>query len=342
MLSSIMAHPIIALTLPIAPVGEQILREAGCELRHAADQTPASLLAVCADADAVIVRALLPADLIDRSPRLLGAMRHGVGVDLIPVDRANALGVCVGFVPGVNANSVAEFVIGQMLASARNIQRMDRVLRVEGWQAARPLSDAATELRGKTLGIVGVGAIGARLAEIARLGFRMTVLGHRRDRAQLPAGVDYAELVQVFERSDYIALACPLTAQTRGLASASMIARMKPTAWLLNVSRGAVVDEPALVEALRGKRIGGAVLDVFATQPLAPEHPLRELPNAILTPHVAGLSIESARTTSEIVATDTLHVLRGEPPVHLYNREIWPAFLERRRTLGWPERGLRQ
>ena len=335
-----MPRPLIALTNPIDPVGERILRDAGCELRLAPDQKPDTLLAVCADADAVIVRSVLPPDLIDRSPRLLAAMRHGAGVDIIPVDRANALGVCVGFVPGVNANCVAEFVIGQMLAGARNIQRLDHLLHVEGWSAARPLSEGATELGGKTLGIVGVGAIGSRLAAIAGLGFRMTVLGHRRDRSKLPAGVEFAELPVLFARSDYVALACPLTPETRGLASAAMLARMKPGAWLLNVSRGAVADEAALVEALRDKRIGGAVLDVFATQPLAADHPLRALPNAILTPHVAGLSVESMRAMSNIAATDTVHILRGEPPVHLFNRDVWPAFLARRRALGWPERGL--
>ena len=114
---------------------------------------------------------------------------------------------------------------------------------------------------------------------------------------------------------------------------------MRPTAWLLNVSRGAVVDEPALVEALAARRIAGAVLDVFATQPLAEDHPLRALPNAILTPHTAGLSAESVRAMSESAATDTLRILRGERPQHLFNADVWPRFLERRRALGWPAEG---
>jgi D-3-phosphoglycerate dehydrogenase / 2-oxoglutarate reductase len=327
--------PLVALTNPIDPIGEAILREAGCELRVATDTKPESLLAACVEADAVIVRSLLPIDLVDRSPRLLVAARHGAGVDLIPVDRASALGVCVTNVPAVNANAVAEFVIGQMLAAARNIQRMDHLMRAEGWTVARPVADRGVELGGKTLGIVGVGAIGTRLAEIARLGFRMSVLGHRRDRSRLPEGVAYAPLDELFAASDYIALACPLTPETRGLASRALIATMKPTAWLLNVSRGAVVDEAALIDALQAKRIGGAALDVFTAQPLAADSPLRALPNAVLTPHTAGLSRESVRAMSEIAARDTVSVLRGERPRHLYNPDAWPAFLARRRALGW-------
>ena len=329
-----MAGPIVALTNPIEPIGEQILREAGCEIRLAPDLKPATFQAICADADAVIVRTLLPADLIDRSPRLLAAVRHGAGVDLIPVERATALGVVVANVPGANATTVAEFAIAQIMAAARRIGTMDQVLRARGWSVARPIADRAVELGGKTLGIVGVGAIGTRLAEIAAHGLRMKVLGHRRNRGGLPAFVRYAALPELFTQSDYIVLACPLTDATKGLASRDMLARMKPTAWLMNVSRGAVIDEPALVEVLQAGRIGGAVLDVYTVQPLAEDHPLRQLDNVILTPHVAGLSMESVLKMSEISCRDTVRILRGEKPQHFYNPEVWKRHLERRRALG--------
>jgi D-3-phosphoglycerate dehydrogenase len=215
----------------------------------------------------------------------------------------------------------------------------DQVLHADGWSRARAISDGASELGGKTLGVVGVGSIGTRLAEIAHHGLRMRVLGFRRDRTKLPPFVAYAEPDRLFAEADYVVLACPLTPDTRGLASARLLARMRQTAWLLNVSRGAVVDEPALVEALAARRIAGAVLDVFAAQPLAEDHPLRTLPNAILTPHTAGLSAESMRAMSESAATDTLRILRGERPQHLFNADVWPRFLERRRALGWPAEG---
>jgi D-3-phosphoglycerate dehydrogenase len=278
----------------------------------------------------VIVRQKLPDDLASRSPHLLVCARHGVGVDLIPVEDCTANGVLVTNVPGANADAVAEFVVAQMLAAARQVQAMQARFLTEGWKPGRAMAGQATELRGRTIGIVGVGAIGTRLAEIAHHGFRMTVLGHQRRRDALPPFVAYADLPELFAESDYVVLACPLTPETQGLASAALIGRMKPTAWLCNVSRGGTVDEPALVSALQAGRIGGAALDVYAAQPLAADHPLRDLKNVVLSPHVAGLSRESAAKMSEVAATDVVRVLRGERPQNLINPEAWEAHQKRR------------
>ena len=326
---------LVALTDPIEPAGEAILRAAGHEtamLPRGGDM--AALRALCAAAEAVIVRRKLPDDLVEASPRLLAAVRHGVGVDLIPVERCTARGVLVANVPGANANAVAEFVVAQVFAAARHAEAMHAALLAAGWETARARSGAATELTGKTLGIVGVGAIGTRLAEIAHHGFRMRVLGHRRNPAGLPPHIAHADLPTLFGESDYVALACPLTEETRGLASAALIGRMKPGAWLLNVSRGAVVDEDALAAALRERRIGGAALDVFAVQPLAPDHPLRSLPNVLLTPHAAGLTRESVARMSTVSAEEVVRALRGERPRNFINPEVWPAAQARRRALG--------
>jgi D-3-phosphoglycerate dehydrogenase / 2-oxoglutarate reductase len=325
----------IALTEPIEPIGMRILREAGLEIVEGpgGDQSPDQLRALCADASAVIVRQKLPDDLASRSPNLLVCARHGVGVDLIPVEDCTANGVLVTNVPGANADAVAEFVLAQMLAAARQVQAMQARLLAEGWKPSRAMAAQATELRGRTIGVVGVGAIGTRLAEIAHHGLRMRVLGFQRRREALPGFVAYAELPTLFAESDYVVLACPLTPETKGLASAALIARMKPTAWLCNVSRGGTVDEPALVAALTEKRIGGAALDVYATQPLAADHPLRRLPNVVLSPHVAGLSRESAAKMSEVAASDVVRVLRGERPVNLINPEAWEAHEMRRRAV---------
>jgi len=324
----------VALTEPIEPVGMAILREAGLEVIEGpgGEQSPDQLRALCAEAAALIVRQKLPDDLASRSPKLLVAARHGVGVDLIPVEDCTAHGVLVTNVPGANADAVAEFVVAQMLAAARQAQAMHARLLAEGWKPARAMAGRATELNGRTLGIVGVGAIGTRLAEIAHHGFRMRVLGHQRRREALPPFVTYADLSSLFAESDYVALACPLTPETKGLASAALIARMKPTAWLMNVSRGGTVDEPALVAALQEGRIGGAALDVYAVQPLAADHPLRSLPNVVLSPHVAGLSRESATRMSQVAAEEVVRVLRGERPVNLINPEAWEAHQRRRAT----------
>ncbi len=326
----------VALTEPIEPVGMAVLREAGLEVIEGpgGDQSHDQLRALCSAASAVIVRQKLPDDLAASCPRLLVAARHGVGVDLIPVADCTAHGVLVTNVPGANADAVAEFVVAQMLAAARRLETMHRLHLTEGWKSGRARASSATELRGRTLGIVGVGAIGTRLAEIAHHGFRMRVLGFQRRREALPGFVEYAGLPLLLAESDFIALACPLTPETMGLASAALISRMKPTAWLMNVSRGAVVEEEALVEALSAGRIGGAALDVYAVQPLAAGHPLRDFPNVILSPHVAGLSRESAARMSQVAAQDVVRVLRGGRPANLINPEAWDAYQTRRRELG--------
>lgn len=324
---------LVALTDPIDPAGEAILRQAGHAVELAGE---GGLDALLARADAVIVRRKLPDDLSTRAPRLLGAIRQGVGVDMIPVEDCTAQGVLVANVPGANADSVAEFAIAQMLAIARRVAAMHDLLLREGWSTARAQSATASELRGRTLGIVGVGAIGQRLAEIAAQGFRMRVLGHRRNAAGLPGHIRYASLEMLFTESDYIVLACPLTEATRGLVSAALIARMKPEAWLLNVARGPVVDEAALLTALRERRIGGAALDVYDVQPLPVEHPFRQLPNVLLTPHTAGLSREAVTRMSTGAAEETVRILRGEKPRNFVNPEAWEAALRRRARLGHP------
>jgi D-3-phosphoglycerate dehydrogenase len=325
---------LVALTDPVDPAGEAVLREAGHAVELAA---PGGLDALLARAEAVVVRRQLPDALCARAPRLLAAVRQGVGVDMIPIPDCTAHGVLVANVPGANADSVAEFAIAQMLAVARHAEGMYAALLAEGWDKARARTASAFELRGRTLGIVGVGAVGRRLAEIAGAGFRMRVLGHRRDRSALPSGVDYATLEELFSASDFIVLACPLTEETRGLVSAALLARMKPAAWLLNLARGAVVQEAALLEALREKRIGGAALDVFAAQPLAPDHPLRALPNVLLTPHGAGLSREAVLRMSTGAAEEVVRILRGDRPRSFVNPEAWAASRARRQSLGYPE-----
>lgn len=326
----------VALTEPIEPGGMAILRQAGFEVIEGlgGDQSPDALRALCRGASAVIVRQKLPDDIASACPTLLVAARHGVGVDLIPVEHCTPEGVLVTNVPAANADAVAEFVVAQMLAATRQVQAMSAKHLAEGWKPARAMAATATELRGRTIGIVGVGAIGTRLAEIAHHGFRMKVLGFQRRRDALPDFVDYADLPRLFAESDFVALACPLTPETKGLASAALIARMKPSAWICNVSRGAVIDEDALVAALTEKRIGGAALDVYTVQPLAAGHPLREFPNVVLSPHVAGLSRESAAYMSQVAAEEVVRVLRGERPRNLINPEALGAHAARRKGLG--------
>ncbi|WP_309228679.1 hydroxyacid dehydrogenase [Roseomonas sp. KE2513] len=323
---------LVALTDPIDPSGDAILRRAGHEVALPGE---GGLDALLARAEAVVVRRKLPDDLSARAPRLLAAVRQGVGVDMIPVEDCTAHGVLVANVPGANADSVAEFAIAQMLAVARRAETMHAELIAKDWNTARARSAQAFELRGRVLGIIGMGAIGTRLAEIARDGFRMRVLAHRRGDAPMPEGVERAEPDRLFAESDFVVLACPLTPETRGLASAARIGRMKGTAWLLNLARGPVVEGAALLEALRAGRIGGAALDVYDEQPLAPDHPLRALPNVILTPHVAGLSTEAVERMSTGAAEEVVRILAGGRPRSFINPEAWEASRRRRAVLGY-------
>jgi D-3-phosphoglycerate dehydrogenase len=228
----------------------------------------------------------------------------------------------VANLPGVNAQSVAEYCAMAMLMLARGILPILASLRKDTWDEARRLGAGAHEIAGMTLGIVGVGAIGTRLAKIARQGFGMNVLGHQRRLDRLPAEASPASLERILAQSDFVVLACPLTTQTRYLMNSETIAVMKSGAWLINIGRGAVVQEQALVEALRGKRIAGAMLDVYEHYRLEPGHPLFALDNVILTPHLAAVTKESRARAGVAAADEMLRMLRGERPRNLVNPEV--------------------
>ena len=271
------------------------------------------LRAAVRGADVLVVRAFLPPDIFDHAPRLRGVVRQGVGLDMIPMAAARARGLPVANVPGSNQHAVAEHVFACVGALRRRVAQMDSRLRQQGWAASRALADGGRELHGQTLGIVGLGSVGTRVAQIAHHGYGMAVLGHQRRLHALPAFVAACALDDLLARSDIVVLCCPLTPETRQLIDSRRLALMKADALLVNVARGAVVDESALVQALREQRIGGAALDVFDQQPLAADHPLLQLPQVLLTPHAAGLTVESMRRMSDGAADEVLRLLRGEP-----------------------------
>jgi D-3-phosphoglycerate dehydrogenase / 2-oxoglutarate reductase len=166
-----------------------------------------------------------------------------------------------------------------------------------------------------------VGEIGTRVAQTCRLGFGMRVLGNQRRLERLPPEAEPAALDALLSRSDFVVVACPLTPQTRYLLNDRTLGLMKPTAWLVNVGRGAVVQESALIAALRGKRIAGAMLDVYEHYRLPPGHPLFSLENVILTPHLAGMTRESRARMSVAAAEEVLRMLDGQPPRNFVNPE---------------------
>jgi D-3-phosphoglycerate dehydrogenase len=317
-----MARPKVLLTNPTVPVGEKIIREVA-EFVLAPDPRPDTLRAMVGDCDVLVVRTKLPDDLFERPHRLKGVVRHGAGVDMIPMESATKLGIPVANVPGVNAQTVAEHSVATMLMLARGTHRMDALVRSRGWDTARVIADEAVELAGKTVGIVGVGAIGRIVARICHLGFGMKIIGHQRNLANLPAEVAGVSADRLFAESDFIVLACPLTAETKGLASRARIASMRKNAVLVNVARGPVVDEAAITEALQHRRIRGAALDVFDKQPLTTDHTLMKLDNVVITPHQAGLTLEAVERMSEGAAREVVRLLNGEKPLNFVNPEVW-------------------
>ena len=327
------ARPIVMLTNPIHPEPHAALAR-HAEVRTAPATDPLTLSHCAADADVIIVRAPLPAEALSGAPRLRGVVRHGAGLDMIPIEAASQLGIAVANVPKVNALSVAEYAIGQMLALAHRLRRIDTTLRTQGWDPARRLADQRIEVAGRTVGIVGMGAIGLEVARICREGLRMQVLGTRRSASPMPSFVTAVALDELFTRSDFVVLACPLDDSTRGLVGRALLARMKPGAFLINVSRGPVVNEAELVQALRNGPLGGAALDVFEQQPLPASSPLLQMPHVILSAHLAGITEDSMRRMGQGAVEQTLQLLAGELPVHFVNTEAAAAIRARLAFLG--------
>jgi D-3-phosphoglycerate dehydrogenase len=278
------------------------------------------LIAGAREASIVVVRTPIPAALYDQAPNLLAVIRHGAGVDMIPIPEATARGIAVANAPGTNAVTVAEFALGQMLSLAHRSAAANQRMRATGWASARSLADQGIELAGKKVGLVGLGAIGQAVAKMCHFGFGMEVCGYRPSGVASLDFIEVTSLEQVMANSDFVVLACPLNDFTKGLIGSTLLNRMKASAYLINVARGAVVDQQALVDALTSKRIAGAALDVFVQQPLPSDSPLYSMENVLLSPHMAGVTDDSLRAMGASVARQAKQILSGQLPDHLVNR----------------------
>lgn len=310
--------PLIVLTNPIHREAVALL---GQEARviTAENTRPDTLRHLAAEAVGLIVRAQLPDDILDHAPRLRGIVRHGVGLDFVPLEAATARGIPVANLPGSNTQAVAEYVFAALFHLRRRLGALDRTMRETGWLPAKSLASDLGEIAGTTIGILGTGEIGRRVAAIARHGFGMRVLGHSRSARSHDGLFEPVDRETLFSGSDAVIVACPLTPETRGLVDEDLIGRMRPNAVLINVARGPIVREDALAAALSAGTFAGAALDVFEVQPLPEEHPYFACPNLLLTPHVAGTSANSLRVMGLGAAEEMLRILRGEPPRNLVN-----------------------
>ena len=264
-------------------------------------------------------------DVMDAAgPSLKVISNYAVGYDNIDVEEASKRGVCVTNTPGVLTESVAEEVIALTLALFRRIVEGDRFIRAGKYKGWEPDLLLGTGLKDKVMGIVGLGRIGRWTARMASaLGMKVIYFNrHRDEEFEEEYGVVYHTLDQLLDMSDVVSLSVPLNSETKHMIGERELKLMKSTALLINTARGAVVDEKALIEALREKWIAGAGLDVYEDESKIPKE-LCELPNTVLTPHTASATVEARLAMARIVTDNMNDALEGRQPSCLVNTEVW-------------------
>lgn len=320
----------VYITRPIPGAGpERISRVAAVAVAEADDpMRPEALLGAlrAADPDAVVcmLHDRIDAAAFDAAPRCRLFANYAVGFNNIDVVEATRRGIAITNTPGVLTEATADLAWALILAVARTVVEGDAVMRAEAFPGWGPNYMIGGDVSGRTLGLVGPGRIATAVAERAR-GFRMPILYMgRRDRPELDAlGGRRVDLDTLLRESDFVSLHVPLTPETKYLIDARAIGLMKPTAYLINTSRGPVVDEAALVEALRARRIGGAGLDVYEREP-AMAAGLAACRNAVLLPHLGSATVRTRDEMSYLVADNVLALLEGRRPGCLVNPEAWP------------------
>ncbi|KLU25071.1 hypothetical protein EOS_16680 [Caballeronia mineralivorans PML1(12)] len=322
-------------TQQVHRAGIERLAAAGIEVRFATSAAMDTVAREIRDADAVITRdAGLDAHALDCATRLLVVANHGSGTNKIDVQRAHRLGIPVVFTPNTNARSVAEHTLMLMLAVSRRAITADAAVRQGNWGFRFEVPMCS--LYGKTLGIVGFGAIGRMVAAMAVHGLGMSVLVWSPHAGPVCANVKegvrmVATLDELLQAADVVSLHRPARPDTRHTLDRAALERMKPGAIVVNTSRGMLIDEAALADALRSRHLFGAGLDVFETEPLDRLSPFNTLDNVVLAPHVAGSTEEALRDTALLCAEQIIDVLSGRQPPHLVEPAVWPA---RRRPAG--------
>jgi len=271
--------------------------------------------------DAVIALGLrFPAESLEGVSRLAVIARWGVGYDRIDVGACTARDVILAITPDAVRRPVAEGIITFILALAKNLPTLDAACRAGRWRDELPRT--SQNIEGKTLGSVGAGNIAGEMFRMAAsVGFgRLLAFDPFLTRA--PAGVELVDLESLLRESDFVAINCPLTPETRGIIGARELQLMKPTAYLINTARGAIVEQDALVNALRWGQIAGAGLDVFDIEPVPADNPLLGLKNVILAPHAVAWTRECFRDNSLLACRNVLAVSQGSAPEHVVNREV--------------------
>ena len=279
-------------------------------------------------------------DLLRRAPNLLIVSSNGAGFDPVDVEACTAAGVVVVNQSGGNAHSVAEHALGMLLTLSKRIIEADRALRRDPNVDRNALM--GTEAQGKTIGIVGLGNVGRRIAELCKGLLRMNVLAYDPylSATEMAArGGEKVELDELLRRSDYVSISCPLNKDNRNMIGAKQFALMQPHAYFITTARGFIHDEAALADALRHRQIAGAGLDVWAKEPPPPDHPLLQFDNVLASPHTAGVTHEARENMGRIAAAQVLDALDGQRPPRIINPEVWPVYVKRfERAFGFQPR----
>jgi glyoxylate reductase len=264
-------------------------------------------------------------ELMDAGEKLKVISNYAVGYNNIDTEAATERGIYVTNTPGILTDTTADAAFALLMAIARRIPEADHHIKTKGWiHAWGPRMYIGSDVHGKTLGILGMGRIGSAIAKRAK-GFDMDIVYHdvyRREDLEKKMGITYKPRDEVIRSADFLTLHVPLTPETHHMMGAKEMASMKKTAFLINTSRGPVVDEKALADALKKGVIAGAGLDVFETEPVSHDSPLLGLDNIVLTPHLASGSIETRTKMATTAATNIVSVLQGRVPPNIVNPEV--------------------
>lgn len=318
-----MAEPRVLVADPIASEGVELLRKHAC-VDVKAGLPPADLLAIVGEYEALVVRSetRVTAQVVQAGRRLQVIGRAGVGVDNIDLDAATARGIAVVNAPTGNTFAAAEHTLALLLSLARKVPQANASVKAGEW---RRRDFMGVELRGKTLGVIGLGKVGSEVVRRA-LSFQMRVLGY--DPFVSPEyaktlGIELKPMPELLAGSDFITLHVPVTAATRGLLNAAAFEQVKKGARIVNAARGELIDEAALLSALQSGKVAGAALDVFAQEPPG-DSPLIKHPNVIVTPHLGASTVEAQREVAVETAQQVIQVLRGEPAPYTVNLPFVP------------------
>ena len=324
-----MDRPRVYVTRVIPEDGLALVREAtACRVWEGELPPPREvLLREVGEIDGLLCLLTDPIDaaLLDAAPRLRVISQMAVGVDNIDVAACTRRGIPVGYTPGVLAETTADLAWALLMATARRVVEADAYTRSGAWKTWEPMGLLGRDLHHATLGIIGLGGIGTEVAKRAR-GFEMRILYFsRRRKPELEAslGLEYRLMDELLREADFVSLHCALTAETRHLIGARELALMKPTAILINTTRGPVVDQAALAAALKAGTLAAAGLDVFEAEPVPLDDPILSLPNVVALPHIGSASVDTRGRMARMAAENLLAALSDQRPPNLVNPEAW-------------------